>query len=89
MSNEKHPVSATPMMASVGFSWLDVDAQARHVIHLLQTNGDTALNVVYGTVKLLKLATSHDMLGVLAQLNQSTVDIQALIQAVKDEFKVD
>ena len=89
MSNEKHPVAATPMMASVGFSWVDVDVQAKHVIKLLQEHGDSALNVVYGIVKLIKLATSRDLLGVFAQLNQSTVDIQALIQAVKDEFKVD
>lgn len=80
------PVSATQMMGAAGFSWDDVLVQAQHVVHLLQTEGDTALAIVTGTLKLVRYIAARDMLNVFAQLNATTVDVQALIAAIKAEF---
>lgn len=84
--NAKQVVKFVPN--PVGFALVDVTALAQHVVHLLQTQGDLAIGVVTGILKLIKAATAKDMLSVFAQLNQSVVDIQALIAAVKEEFGI-
>lgn len=86
--SEPKSFQATPEMAAVGLSWPDVETQVHHVLNLLQTQGDAALEVVKGLIKLVKLATARDMFGVMAQLQKSTVDIQALITAIKEEFEL-
>jgi hypothetical protein len=76
----------TQPMHAVGLSFDDIAVQAQHVVHLLQTQGDTALRVVTNTLKLVKAVTGRDMLTVFALINQETVDIQTLTKAIQDEF---
>lgn len=91
MSDTPKPFGSTPLpvgAVEVGFSWFDAEVQIRHVINLLETQGDTALAVVKGSLKLIKLATQRDMLGVFAELNSVTVNVQKLVEAIKAEFGI-
>lgn len=76
----------TPMMSQVGISFLDVKTQAEHVIHLLETQGANALEIVRGIIRMIAFFTARDMLGVFSELAAAHVNVQNLIQAVKDEF---
>lgn len=73
---------------AVGFSFVDATELAQHVVNLLQSQGDRAISVVTGILKLVKAVTSKDMAGIFVQLNQTVVDITALIAAVKEEFNI-
>lgn len=86
MSEEKKPMTATPMMAAAEFSWVDVEVQVKHAIDLLQEHGHHVINVVTGVMKLIRLATQRDLLGVFTQLNAVAVDVEKLIAAIKEEF---
>lgn len=81
-------MQATPMMASVGLSWVDIEVQVKHVLNLLQTQGETALEIVRGTIRLIKAVTNREMLAVFIELKALSVNIQALIVAIKAEFGI-
>jgi hypothetical protein len=76
----------TPLMAGVGLSFVDVQEVAQGVIHLLQTQGDRALSVAKNTLLLIKAVSSRDMLVLFAAVNALSVDVPAIIAAVKLEF---
>lgn len=82
-------MTATPMMGSVGLSWLDLKSYAEHLVHLLQTEGDTAIDAVDTAIRLVKAVTGRDFVAVFAALQQEQKDIQQIIAAVKAEFGIE
>jgi len=81
--------AATPMMGSVGLSWLDLKSYAEHIVHLLQTQGETAIDAVDTAIRLVKLATLRDFVGIFAALQQEQKDVQAIIAAIRTEFGIE
>lgn len=82
-------MQATPTMTSVGLSWVDIEVQVKHVLNLLQTQGETALEIVRGTIRLIKAVTNREMVAVFIELKALSVNIQALIAAIKAEFGIE
>lgn len=78
----------TAEMQAVGMSFLDVQEFAQHLLTLLQTQGQTVLDIVATGVRLIKAVTTRDMLGIFTELSKASVDIQALIAAIKLEFGI-
>ncbi len=76
----------TAAAQAVGFSFVDATELAQHVVNLLETQGETALSIVTGILKLIKAVGVKDMASVFAVLAQERVDVTALIAAVKVEF---
>lgn len=76
----------TALAATVQFRLADVDVLVRHAIELLERHGPAAKAVVLGIMKLVKLATERDLLGVFVQLQATVIDVQALIAAIRAEF---
>lgn len=79
---------AEPPAKKIQFSWSDVEVQARHVIHLLETEGERAIRIVKSTITIIYCVSNRDMVGVFVELNKVSVDVQALIKAIKDEFNL-
>lgn len=77
-----------PAVTAPAFSLLDVQELAAHVIHLLQTQGDTAIDLVNTTLRLIQAATGRNMLAVFAELNNEIRDINKIVAAVKAEFNI-
>ncbi len=78
----------TPRMSAVGLGWPDIVNVGQHLLNLLETQGQAALEIVRDVMLLVKATTSGDYLEIFRLLNQTVVDITALIQAVKDEFGI-
>lgn len=76
----------TQTMASVGLSWDGILDVGQHVINLLESQGQLALGIVDNLVKMVAAVSGRDFLTVFALLNQTVVDVQALIAAIKAEF---
>lgn len=72
--------------APVGLSLDEVKGLAQHAVNLLESHGEHAVNTAVGILRLVRFAAARDMLGVFAQLNQTSVDVKALIAAVRAEF---
>lgn len=87
MSNDKM-MGATPQMMEASFSWDDVSTIGLHIVQELETHGADALKVVRGLIKLVGFIAAKDLTGTLLQLNQEFVDVQALIDAVKNDFNL-
>lgn len=86
MSATPAVVAATPVMGLAGLSADDVLVQIRHVVNLLETQGDTVLDIVTGALKMVRYFSTRDMIGVFTELNKQVVNVQALIAAIKAEF---
>lgn len=78
----------TAEMQAVGMSFLDVQEFAQHLLSLLQSQGQTVLDLVATGMKLVKAVTARDLLGIFTELNAATIDIQKLIDAIKAEFGI-
>ena len=70
-------------------SFVDVEGVARHILHLLQTQGETALDAVRAGVAVIKAATGRDLFGVLAALDKVRADVTEIVAAVKAEFGIE
>lgn len=66
--------------------FFDVNGAAAHVLHLLQTEGATALDAVRSGMAALKAFTGKDYVGIFTSLNKANADVQEIIAAVKAEF---
>lgn len=73
-------------MAAVGLDWSGVVAYARGAIRFLQDHGETAIHAVEAGFRAFKAITQRDMMGIFAALSEVTVDVQKLIEAVREEF---
>lgn len=89
MSSPLMTATPTPLMASVSLSFVDVLAVADHVVHLLQTQGKTALEIVTGMLKLIRAVSGRDMLGIFTALRELQDDVSTLVAAIKAEFQID
>ena len=86
MADKPEMMAATPVMGSVGLSWLDLKSYAQHLIHILQTEGNTAIDAVDTAIRLVKAVTNRDYVTVFAALQQEQKDIQQIIEAIRTEF---
>jgi hypothetical protein len=85
MADEKEPVHTEPMK-TVGLSWINVNEYAEDVLGFIKDNGETSLDFVRTTIKLIKAVSGKDYPAITACLNQEKVDITALITAFETEF---
>ena len=81
-------MAATPKMGAVGLSWLDLKGYAQHLIHLLETEGDTAIDAVDTAIRLVKAVTDRDYPAIFLALQQEQKDVQAIIAAIRTEFNL-
>jgi len=82
------PMMATPTMAKVGVNWLDIKGFAEHLIHLLQTEGETAIDLVDTSIRLVQAVTGRDYVAIFAALQKGQRDVTEIIAAVKAEFGI-
>jgi len=80
------PMMATPTMAKVGVNWLDIKGFAEHLVHELQAEGETAIDLVDTAIKLVQAATQRDYVAIFAALNKGEKDIQEIIDSIRSEF---
>ena len=78
----------TPMMAGVGFSFSNVLDYARHTVHLLQTTGDTFLDMAYQGWVLWQAFAAKDYGKIISALSAERRDVEAAIAAIKEEFGI-
>lgn len=83
MSDE---AKCTATMTAVGLSWGGVSEVVQHCVNLLRDKGDSVLELVESTLRLVKLATLRDMFGIFDELRKDKVVIDDLIAAIKAEF---
>lgn len=67
-------------------TFFSISGAAQHILHLLQTQGATAIDAVRQLVAGVKAFTGRDYVGVFAALNAEEKDVEAIIAAVKAEF---
>ncbi len=70
-----------------GLAWPGVVTAINHTLHLIETSGPVMADAIKTLLLGIQAATGKDMLGVLAAVNQETVDYHVLAAAVREEFK--
>lgn len=78
----------TPEMERHCIQWLDVLGVAGHVVHLLETATPEALVLAQTLLKLIELASKHDVQGILAALLAAGPDLRHVIDLIKIEFGI-
>ena len=78
----------TPVMSGVGLSFPDLVDYARHAVHLLQTTGNTFVDLLEDGFKLWTAVSGRDLAGVLLAFSAGRQDVTAIIAAVKAEFGI-
>lgn len=78
----------TPLMAGFSLSFVDVLAVADHVVKLLETQGKSCLEIVTGSLKMIRAVTNRDMLGVFTALRELQEDVSVLVAAIRLEFEL-
>lgn len=81
-------MEANPEMEAVGLDWSGVYSFAEQAIQLVQDHGDKFLSLLRNGFKAFQAITGRDFMGIFTALNAATVDLQALVQAIKDEFGI-
>lgn len=76
----------TPVMGFFGINLDNIQEIVNHVINLLESQGQEAVSVVNGIMKVLRAVTGRDMTGVFTALSEVTDDVTDIITAVKEEF---
>lgn len=66
--------------------FFSVSGAAAHILHLLQTEGATALDAVRQGLTAIRAFTGRDCSAVFAALNKVNVDVEEVVAAVKSEF---
>jgi hypothetical protein len=79
----------TPLMTEYGISWPTIVDQAQHCINLLESQGDTILSLVTGTLRMIAALSRRDMIEIFALLNATYTDVAKLIAAIKAEFGIE
>lgn len=78
----------TPMMQSVGLSFSGLVEFARKAVHLLETTGDTFVDLLEDGFKLWSAVSSRDLSGVLAAFASGQKNVEAIIAAIRAEFGI-
>ena len=67
----------------MNYNW---QVTANHILHLLETQGSTAIDACRGIVGLVSAFGGRDWGQVVVLLNQEWVDVKLLQEALKAEF---
>lgn len=78
----------TKAMKAIGLTWLGVQEMVEHCINLLETEGETALDVVRGIMTLIRAVSERDYTTIFLQLNKTKADVMKIIEAIKTEFNL-
>ena len=76
----------TPEMVAAGFGFPDLIDFAQKAVDLLQAHGDEVVDILRTGFKLWTAISGRDLMGIMTELNNVVVDVQALIAAIRQEF---
>jgi hypothetical protein len=79
----------TPLMGQVGLSFGGLVEFARKAINLLQTTGDTFIDLLETGFKLWSAISSRDLGGILRAFSDGQRSVEAIIKAIRDEFGIE
>lgn len=78
----------TPLMGSVGLTFGSLLDYAKHAVHLLQTTGDTFLDLLDVSFRMWSAVSSRDLSGILRAFSDGRRDVESIIAAIKAEFGI-
>lgn len=77
-----------PTKPVFGFGFPDLTDYARHAINVVKKAGDEALGVLEAGFKMFSAFTDRDLTKVMEAFHETGNRVQAVIQAIKDEFSL-
>jgi phage-related protein len=77
----------TPMMQSVGLSFGSLVEWARKAVNLLQTTGDTFVDLLEDGFRMWQAISSRDLSGILAAFASGKDNVEIIITAIRNEFQ--
>lgn len=78
-----------PLMKAVKLNWLSILGMAEHCVNILQSEGETVLDIVRGIMKMIQAVSERDLFTIFAQLNKTTADVNKVVDAIKKEFGIE
>lgn len=86
----------TEQMVAAGFGFPDLIGYATNAVDFLEKHAAGSIEILRDSVELLRTGfrmwgwiSQRDFMSIMLELNKATVDVQALIQAIKDEFGIE
>lgn len=79
----------TPQMMGAGLSFGSLVEYARKAVNLLETTGDTFVDLLEDGFRLWQAVSNRDLSGVLAAFASGRDNVEKIVKAIKDEFGIE
>ena len=79
----------TAQMMGAGLSFGSLVEWARKAVNLLQTTGDTFVDLLEDGFRMWQAISSRDLSGILAAFASGKDNVEIIVKAIKDEFGID